>query len=94
MVKVIAPAQIPFTPPVFFVRSPGGVGDAIAVSASQLNLGDLGQNGGPTRTQEPGAGSVAIDAIDPADCEVDDDQRGLARPEGEGCDVGAVEVVR
>ena len=81
------------------IESPGdtcglsGVGDAVGVFAVQLNLGPLQQNGGPTQTHEPGAGSVAIDAIDPADCEVEDDQRGVARPEGEGCDVGAVEVV-
>lgn len=71
----------------------GGVGDAVGVLASQLNLGPLQQNGGPTLTHEPGSGSVAIDAIDVADCEVEDDQRGVARPEGAGCDVGAVEVV-
>jgi hypothetical protein len=71
----------------------GGVGDAVGVSASQLNLGALQQNGGPTQTHEPASGSVAIDAIDPADCEVEYDQRGVARPEGSGCDVGAVEVV-
>ena len=71
----------------------GGVGDAVGVSAAQLKLGELGQNGGPTQTHEPGSGSVAIDAIDTADCEVEDDQRGVARPQGAGCDVGAVEVV-
>ena len=71
----------------------GGVGDAVDISASQLKLGPLQQNGGPTQTHEPGSGSVAIDAIDAADCEVEDDQRGVARPEGAGCDVGAVEVV-
>jgi hypothetical protein len=81
------------------IESPGdtcglsGVGDAVGVFAVQLNLGPLQQNGGPTQTHEPGAGSVAIDAIDAADCEVEEDQRGVARPEGEGCDVGAVEVV-
>ena len=72
----------------------GGVGDAVGVLPTELNLGSLQQNGGPTRTHEPGSGSVAIDAIDAADCEVDDDQRGVARPAGAGCDVGAVEVVR
>jgi hypothetical protein len=72
----------------------GGVGDAVDILPTQLNLGPLQQNGGPTRTHEPGSGSVAIDAIDTPDCEVDDDQRGVARPSGAGCDVGAVEVVR
>lgn len=70
----------------------GGVGDAVGISATQLKLGPLQQNGGPTQTHEPGSGSIAIDAIDTADCEVEDDQRGIARPQGSGCDVGAVEV--
>ncbi len=80
------------------IESPGdtcglsGVGDAVGILSVQLNLGPLQQNGGPTRTHEPDSGSVAIDAIDAADCEVEEDQRGVARPEGEGCDVGAVEV--
>jgi hypothetical protein len=71
----------------------GGIGDNVGVPAGQLNLGPLQQNGGPTQTHQPGAGSVAIDAIDPADCEVEDDQRGIARPQGADCDVGSVEVV-
>ncbi|MFW2389260.1 MAG: choice-of-anchor Q domain-containing protein, partial [Polyangiales bacterium] len=71
----------------------GGVGDAVGVSGTLLRLGPLQQNGGPTQTHEPGSGSVAIDAIDTADCEVEDDQRGVERPQGAGCDVGAVEVV-
>lgn len=71
----------------------GGVGDVVSVLATQLKLGPLQQNGGATQTHEPGSGSVAIDAIDLADCAVEDDQRGVARPQGAGCDVGAVEVV-
>lgn len=71
----------------------GGVGDAVSIPATQLKLGPLQQNGGPTQTHEPGSGSIAIDAIDAADCEVDDDQRGVARPQGATCDVGAVEVI-
>jgi hypothetical protein len=70
-----------------------GEGDADGVGASLLDLGPLQQNGGLTQTHEPRAGSVAIDAIDVADCELEADQRGVARPQGVGCDVGAVEVV-
>ena len=70
-----------------------GVGDNVGVPSSLLRLGSLQQNGGPTQTQEPGSGSVAIDAIGAADCEVEDDQRGVARPQGAGCDAGSVEVV-
>ena len=81
------------------IESPGDTcGSAAWVTLSaflRLNskLGPLQQNGGPTQTHEPGSGSLAIDAIDAADCEVEDDQRGVERPQGARCDVGAVEVV-
>lgn len=63
-------------------------------AAGNPNLGALADNGGPTRTLLPGAGA-AIDAI-PASggqCAATTDQRGTLRPQGAGCDVGAVEVV-
>jgi CSLREA domain-containing protein len=59
-------------------------------------LGALTDNGGPTLTHLPGVGSPARDAV-PAGTAVlcDDvlsaDQRGLPRPSGAACDVGAVE---
>jgi hypothetical protein len=66
--------------------------DQVNVTAEQLNLGPLADNGGPTETHALLPGSVAIDAI-PADaCEVDEDQRGVTRPQGPACDVGAFEV--
>lgn len=54
-------------------------------------LGPSQDNGGPTFTMLPGTGSAAVDAVtcDPA---VADDQRGVARPQGSVCDIGAVEV--
>ncbi|MBK8594652.1 MAG: hypothetical protein IPP07_20740 [Holophagales bacterium] len=55
-------------------------------------LGALANNGGPTRTILPGAGSPALDAIPRADCPTGKDQRGWLRPAGAGCDLGAVEV--
>ena len=68
-------------------------------------LGPLQDNGGPTYTHALMAGSPAIDAIPPADCTWDDDgdpatpevplsrdQRGVARPQGGNCDIGAYEV--
>ena len=64
--------------------------------AGNLNLdpllGPLQDNGGATPTHLPGAGSPAIDAL--ADCSASPgtDQRGTARPQGYGCDMGAVEV--
>ena len=50
----------------------------------------LADNGGLTRTHALMAGSAAIDrgAVCPAD-----DQRGVARPQGSACDIGAYEYV-
>jgi hypothetical protein len=66
--------------------------DKFDVIADDLRLGELADNGGPTMTHALLPGSVAIDVI-PADmCEVDEDQRGVTRPQGGACDVGAVEM--
>ena len=54
-------------------------------------LGPLENNGGPTQTQELLPGSPAIDAADEAACPASD-QRGVVRPQGTGCDVGAFEL--
>ena len=74
----------------------GGTGDQEGVA--DVGLGALGDNGGPTPTMLPQAGSVLLDVIPPADCRTTDaelgtDQRGITRPQGTGCDIGAVEVV-
>ena len=53
-------------------------------------LGPLADYGGPTPTMALLAGSPAIDAGLPANC-IATDQRGVARPFGAGCDVGAFE---
>jgi hypothetical protein len=72
--------------------------DQWGVSAEDLNLGPLQDNGGPTLTHAPSAGSFAIDEIPVADCVDGDgvpvsiDQRGGGRPWGSTCDIGAVEV--
>jgi hypothetical protein len=69
--------------------------DMSGVSANDLNLGELADNGGPTMThalQTIPVVSVAIDQIPAVDCEVDKDQRGQPRPGGTMCDVGAFEV--
>jgi hypothetical protein len=56
-------------------------------------LGPLQDNGGPTWTMAPAAGSPAIDAIPaPGNGAPATDQRGVARPYGAGIDIGAVEV--
>jgi predicted outer membrane repeat protein len=54
-------------------------------------LGPLANNGGVTQTMLPGAGSAAIDAGDDTECPTTD-QRGVTRPQGPHCDIGAVEV--
>jgi CSLREA domain-containing protein len=51
----------------------------------------LADNGGPTQTFALLPGSNAIDAGDPATCEATD-QRSVARPQGDGCDIGAFEL--
>lgn len=62
------------------------------VFASNLDLGPLQDNGGATQTMLPGTSSAAIDAIATENCVQSTDQRGIARPQGAGCDIGAVEV--
>ena len=52
-------------------------------------LGPLVNNGGPTLTHDLGEGSPAIDGAI-GTCPATD-QRGVARPQGAGCDIGAVE---
>ena len=57
----------------------------------------LDQNGGPTPTVALLPDSPAIDAIPPEACTdmegnpITTDQRGVPRPQGEGCDIGAFE---
>jgi hypothetical protein len=56
-------------------------------------LGPLQDNGGPTETHDLLPGSPAIDAGS-MDCPPPDtDQRGVARPQGAACDIGAVEYL-
>lgn len=74
---------------------------ATQVTQAQLNVGDLANNGGPTQTIKPQAGSKARDAGDNTVCQAaigeptygagKVDQRGVPRPQS-GCDVGAYEV--
>lgn len=65
------------------------------VSSSDLALQALADNGGSTPTHALGTGSDAIDAV--TTCEfigggnVTADQRGISRPQGDACDIGAYE---
>jgi len=65
--------------------------DQTGVIPRDLRLEPLADNGGPTETHALGAGSVAVDQIHNAVCKVDEDQRGVERPQGFGCDVGSFE---
>ncbi len=54
-------------------------------------LGLLQYHGGFSQTMALGSGSAAIDAVDAATCP-SEDGRGVARPQGSACDLGAYEV--
>lgn len=54
-------------------------------------LGVFGNYGGPTDTFPLLPGSPAIDTADQSNCP-EKDQRGVVRPQGQGCDIGAFEV--
>src|SRR5215472_8875391 len=61
-----------------------------------IGLGPLSLNGGPTLTMLASPNSAVIDKIPPGTngcgTTVTTDQRGVSRPQGMGCDIGAVEV--
>jgi beta-glucanase (GH16 family) len=68
-----------------------GLTSASDKPATDPRLGPLAANGGPTATHALLSGSPAIDAADAAVCPATD-QRGVRRPQGSGCDIGAYEA--
>lgn len=70
---------------------PSGSLCGAGVSSHDPLLEPLADNGGTGPTLLPGAGGSAVDAGDDATC-ADTDQRGVSRPQGAGCDIGAVEL--
>ena len=68
--------------------------DSNIVLADPL-LGSFADNGGPTQTYLPALGGAAIDSGDDTACATPAvnnlDQRGVVRPTGAHCDIGAVE---
>lgn len=62
------------------------------INANPL-LRPLQNNGGPTSTMALLAGSPAINAVPLASCNLSTDQRGVPRPQGAACDIGAYEVI-
>ncbi|MEA2426923.1 MAG: hypothetical protein QOF37_551 [Thermoleophilaceae bacterium] len=95
-------SQFPSTP------SPGDHSIADDASCGTLEgdakLGPLQNNGGSTDTEMLLPGSAAKDAGELAQCDpasppqapfpITVDQRGIARPQGTGCDIGAYELVQ
>jgi hypothetical protein len=80
----------------------GGVSGVVGLPPSGTNVtpsGPLGSilapsladNGGPTLTLALVPGSPAVDAVPAGDSCFPDDQRGVARPQGAACDIGAFE---
>ncbi|HSL73071.1 MAG TPA: choice-of-anchor Q domain-containing protein, partial [Ilumatobacteraceae bacterium] len=73
-------------------------GDDVGVTAAEVALQTLADNGGPTQTIALGAGSQAIDAVPESACldasgaALAVDQRGVTRPQGASCDIGAFEA--
>ena len=75
-----------------------GCEDFLVTTLAELMLGNLADNGGPTWTHALGADSNALDVAE--DCTgmdgmtpVSEDQRGVSRPQGEVCDIGAYERI-
>jgi predicted outer membrane repeat protein len=77
--------------PNVFVNNLAGIGCEPIISADPL-LGPLQNNGGLTPTMALLPGSPAIDAGDNASC-LSTDQRGVSRPQGAACDIGAYEAI-
>ncbi len=76
------------------ISSDGSCKFTAAGSRNNLNprLGPLASNGGPTKTMALLTNSPAIDSADGSIC-TSIDQRGIGRPQGAGCDIGAFEAV-
>ncbi len=82
-------AAIPALQTCSAVATPAPVG---LVSALPNPISPLQSNGGLGWTYDLLAGSPARDAGDPSGCGVATDERGVARPQGARCDLGAVEA--
>ena len=65
-------------------------GSCGAVYSGDPSLDPLADNGGPTQTHALNEVSIAIDHGNFASCPITD-QRGVERPQGGGCDIGAYE---
>jgi parallel beta-helix repeat protein len=75
----------------FTANNPSATECGAAISMADPKLGPLASNGGLTRTMALLAGSLAINAGNNTGCPTTD-QRGITRPQGPACDIGAFEV--
>jgi beta-glucanase (GH16 family) len=66
--------------------------DSTDLIQNDAGLGPLADNGGPTLTHALRPASPALDAADDSICPATD-QRGMARPQGPHCDIGAFELM-
>jgi hypothetical protein len=71
----------------------GDLSCGAAIPNTNPLLGPLANNGGPTLSFALLGGSPAIDGGDNAGCPFTD-QRGIVRPQGALCDIGAFELVK
>ena len=81
------------------IESPGDTcgldeakGDQLGVTVQELDLGPLKDNGGSALTHAITRGSAAFNAIPEPMCQLGEDERGVTRPQGNACDVGAFEL--
>ncbi len=76
----------------FYTGVQNGVnGNIIGFDAATVLATTLANNGGPTQTLALLPGSLAINTAFAANCPATD-QRGVGRPQGAGCDIGAFEA--
>lgn len=68
-----------------------GLTGATDLQSTDPLLVPMGAYGGPTLTRPAATGSPAIDHIPAESCVEGTDQRGVPRPHGAGCEIGAVE---
>lgn len=66
-------------------------GNIVGIDVNTIVNTTLANNGGPTQTMALLANSPAINTASATNCPATD-QRGVARPQGTGCDIGAFEV--
>ena len=75
-----------------FTLGPTDIVPGIGVQVSNILDTTLQNNGGETNTHALVPGSPAVDAIPAASCGATTDQRGITRPQGPDCDIGAFEL--